>query len=292
MSQIDMYFKFPSGREYRIPVIPSEISVRDGANWHRVEVLGLGEVALPAFRKAQEISFSSFFPYQYDAGYCQYPELIHPADAANQFRNVLGTPGVRPIVVRFTIIEEYEEGVWTTWIDDDFSIDEFVQQFKAQELTDLHYTMTLHSARIPTLRSTGALADNIGTQKPYPMVGRTGSVKKAKVVPTGATPASVSRPRISPTNLQLQQGITIEDVNPHLTGLKSTIDPTSPVGGSHYSYINPDGGEFGVDSSPEVTMSEGTDNNALGNYIDPGTIESVQLLRDEYVNNGAVVIDS
>ncbi len=292
-SQIDMFFRFPTGMEFRVPVIPKEIQISDGSIWHRINVLGLGEIAIPAFRKTMEISFTSFFPYLYDPGYCQYgglaqTPLMHPADASNLFNVAMGTKGVRPSIVRFLMIEEYAAGIWTTWIDDLFAIESFTKTHKS--MVDQDYTILLRSVRTATLQATGALEDNIGTQKPHPV--RSGTVDPNLEVTTGDTTTRIG-PRMSPTNWQLTGGVDPSDVSNKLAGGgtytdKFAPDKTQPIGGSAYSATDPDAQDWGNDSSASVTLSNNVSNNYIGNpnapYLDPG-----YTVRDEYVNRGGTL---
>ena len=58
------------GSRIRIPVVPAEYIVTSEQDNTSVTVCNLGEVTLRGKRKLQQISFSSFFPRQYDSGYC------------------------------------------------------------------------------------------------------------------------------------------------------------------------------------------------------------------------------
>lgn len=292
-SFIDIYFRFPN-LEFRIPVIPAEITINDGSEWYRVPVQGLGEVALPAFRKPQEISFSSFFPYQYDPGYCQYSDLLHPADAWDLFNVAMGHEDVRPQIVRVLIVEEYESGVWTTWIDEEFAIESFQRAHRAGNLVDIYYQITIRSVKTATLRATGALADNIGTQKPHPV--RTGTEDPNHDVTTGDTGNRITRPVVSPTNLQLAGGVDPRNVSKSLTGFDPSknligVDTTQPIGGSKYStdLTNPDALKWGSDSSAKVTMTPWNGQEQLGDYITQFDYVPQQITRDEYVNNGGII---
>lgn len=65
-------------RRVRIPVLPSEYSVSSSQNNTVVNVIGLGDVVLKGKRGLRTISFSSFFPKRYDAGYCEYSSIRSP----------------------------------------------------------------------------------------------------------------------------------------------------------------------------------------------------------------------
>ncbi len=58
------------GNRVRIPVLPSEYTVTSEQDNTSVTVCNLGEVTLRGKRKLRQVTFSSFFPKQYDPGYC------------------------------------------------------------------------------------------------------------------------------------------------------------------------------------------------------------------------------
>lgn len=62
---------------FRFPIIPSEYTVSSDSGNETVTVNALGEVDLGGKRKLRAISFSSFFPKNYDT-YCSYRNLTDP----------------------------------------------------------------------------------------------------------------------------------------------------------------------------------------------------------------------
>lgn len=62
---------------FRFPVIPPEYKFSSDSGNEIVTVNALGEVDLGGKRKLRAISFSSFFPKNYDT-YCSYRNLIAP----------------------------------------------------------------------------------------------------------------------------------------------------------------------------------------------------------------------
>ncbi len=59
-----------NGTRLRIPVLPSEYTVTSEQENTSVTICNLGEVNLLGKQKLRSISFSSFFPNQYDESYC------------------------------------------------------------------------------------------------------------------------------------------------------------------------------------------------------------------------------
>lgn len=77
-----------TGDYLEIPVIPEKVSYKDGdAKYDAFTVVNLGEVAFPSGVALDGLSWSSFFPGRYDAGYCRKIELLKPT----QYRNILST---------------------------------------------------------------------------------------------------------------------------------------------------------------------------------------------------------
>lgn len=65
-------------KKIRIPVLPPEYKVTSAQHNTTVNVIGLGEITLKGKRGLQEISFSSFFPKQYDSSYCDFSNIKSP----------------------------------------------------------------------------------------------------------------------------------------------------------------------------------------------------------------------
>lgn len=131
-------------RAIRIPVLPSEYTVTSAQNNTTVNVIGLGEVTLKGKRGLREISFSSFFPFNYDSSYCEYRDIRSPrayVDAIEKMKRV----GTVRLMITGTLnlrctIESFE------WGENDGT-------------GDISYTLTLKEYRAP---STGVSSVVIG----------------------------------------------------------------------------------------------------------------------------------
>ena len=73
-----MWLKGGTG-SLRLPVLPSSYSVTGQQMNTIVTVNGLGEILLKGKRGLYEISFSSFFPLEYDSSYCSYRGFPSPS---------------------------------------------------------------------------------------------------------------------------------------------------------------------------------------------------------------------
>ncbi len=65
-------------RRFRFPVIPGEYSVTTERNVDTVNVNAIGETDLLGKCGLRTVTFSSFFPKNYDSGYCEYSSLRSP----------------------------------------------------------------------------------------------------------------------------------------------------------------------------------------------------------------------
>lgn len=69
------------GKELRLPVNPSEIRFQFEKQRQTVNIINIGEVDFTSGQRIQEISFSSFFPQEYDSSYCRFPSIPNPLQA-------------------------------------------------------------------------------------------------------------------------------------------------------------------------------------------------------------------
>ncbi|MEM3453456.1 MAG: hypothetical protein QW835_07540, partial [Candidatus Hadarchaeum sp.] len=82
---MDFYLIDPAGPTLHLPVNPiGDITIRREKQYETVNIINIGEVDFPTGEKLKEISFSSFFPAEYDPSYCRYPDLPDPQEAMNQ----------------------------------------------------------------------------------------------------------------------------------------------------------------------------------------------------------------
>ncbi len=71
------------GSSFQFPVNPQEISIKRDKKIETVDILNLGEIDFSNGQKIQEISFSSFFPRDYDSSYCSVSSLSDPVEYMN-----------------------------------------------------------------------------------------------------------------------------------------------------------------------------------------------------------------
>lgn len=101
---MDIYLIPPTGSQLHIPVNPDEITAKGTKKIETVNIINIGDIDFPVGDERSGISFSSFFPVEYDSSYCRYAGIPSPDDALNMLINwrIAGKP-VR-LLVTDTII--------------------------------------------------------------------------------------------------------------------------------------------------------------------------------------------
>lgn len=100
-----------------------------------VNILSLGEVDFTTGEKLKEISFSSFFPAEYDPSYCRYPDLPDPQQAMNQLTAWTAAKGPVRLIITGTIINVL------------VLVTAFPTYFRGGEPGDVYYDLTLRTWR-------------------------------------------------------------------------------------------------------------------------------------------------
>ncbi|MFZ5688682.1 MAG: LysM peptidoglycan-binding domain-containing protein [Bacillota bacterium] len=139
---MDIFLIDPAGAQLRLPVNPSEIQIRREKNFETVNILNIGEIDFPNGEKVKEITFSSFFPKEYDSSYCRYPDIPDPQEAMNQL--TAWTMGSKPVRLLIT----------DTPINVLVQISAHTSMFKGGEPGDIYYDLTCRTWREVKVRTT------------------------------------------------------------------------------------------------------------------------------------------
>ncbi|ANF95978.1 LysM peptidoglycan-binding domain-containing protein [Paenibacillus bovis] len=86
---MDIYLIDGTRNFFHFPVNPEEISISRSKGYETINMLEYGEFDFTIGDKIKEISFSSFFPKDYDPSYCRYSNLPAPQAATNQLNHFL-----------------------------------------------------------------------------------------------------------------------------------------------------------------------------------------------------------
>jgi len=143
---MDFYLIDPAGPTLHLPVNPGEVVIRREKHYETVNIINIGEVDFPAGEKVKEITFSSFFPAEYDPSYCRYVNLPDPQEAMNQL--TAWTVGKKP--VRLIITE--------TIINVLVLVTAHVTTFKGGEPGDVYFDLTCRTWREVKVRTAAEAA--------------------------------------------------------------------------------------------------------------------------------------
>lgn len=120
-SKIEIWFKDRHNLYLQIPVNPEVISIDSPFNVNTVNIASLGDIAIAGERGLKTISFSSFFPRDYNPTYCEFEGGIEPfkwveiierwRDDRRNIRLIVGgTPLSIPVFVSSFTIEPERAG--------------------------------------------------------------------------------------------------------------------------------------------------------------------------------------
>lgn len=87
-----------STKRFQLPVIPSEYTVTGERGDESVDINSIGEVDLAGSRKLRQVSWSCFFPSEYDGSYCQYGGLKSPRKSVELIEQMMHAGPVKVII--------------------------------------------------------------------------------------------------------------------------------------------------------------------------------------------------
>jgi nucleoid-associated protein YgaU len=167
---MQFWLSMSSGDRLQLPVNPESYEVSMDVNHNDSEVVNLGEVTQMGNAGLKSISLSSFFPRDYDSGFCEYLKIPKPIDAVRKIEHWAKTK--RPILVSITGTNVYFKA----------SIRNFTYSEKGGEVGDIYYTIELKEYRAPKIRKydpTKKVTKPVDPKRPTPEIpGGKYTVKK------------------------------------------------------------------------------------------------------------------
>lgn len=120
MGRIQFWFNV-NGERFQLPVNPESITVLSSFGFEDVEITSLGEFTVIGNRQLQTLEFSSFFPRDYSAIYCDTTDVRNPFDYIKALENarderkpvrfsITGTPINLPVTIRDISFEPEKAG--------------------------------------------------------------------------------------------------------------------------------------------------------------------------------------
>lgn len=190
---VDITIKDENGTYLILPVTPEYITYEDGSGTPvTVSVLNIGNVDFYNGTELDTLTFSSFFPARYDAGYCRYVNLKKPTDYRNQISSWKGGNSA-------SYVEEaahLQVIIPAAGINKAMKIDKFSWEFKGFE-GDLYYSITFKEDKriAPIQMSSGVvIAEETRPAEPVPEIVQEvkKEIEKGSVVKFKGGPVYVS----------------------------------------------------------------------------------------------------
>ncbi|MET3937969.1 nucleoid-associated protein YgaU [Paenibacillus sp. PvP094] len=141
---IQMEFTLKDGTtSFRFPVKPEELTISRSKGYETINMLEYGEFDFAQGEKVKEITFSSFFPKEYDASYCMYEPVPDPRVAMN----ILNTFLVSKKPLRFIISN--------TGVNVPVYLISHNTTFRGGESEDIYFDITLRTWRDSKVEKVG-----------------------------------------------------------------------------------------------------------------------------------------
>ena len=120
-SSIEIWLKDRNNIYKQFPVNPEVVSRESPFDFTTVKIASLGDIIVPGERGLKKYSFSSFFPRDYNASYCEYENFMEPWKWVEQIENwrdtrlnirliITGTPISVPVFVEEFSLEPEKAG--------------------------------------------------------------------------------------------------------------------------------------------------------------------------------------
>lgn len=129
---------------FQFPVNPEEVNISRSKGYETINMLEHGEFDFAQGEKVKEITFSSFFPKEYDESYCTLTDIPDPRVAMN----VLNTFLISKKPLRFIISE--------TGVNVPVFLISLNSSFRGGETGDIYFDLTLRTWRDSKVEKVGS----------------------------------------------------------------------------------------------------------------------------------------
>lgn len=134
---LEFWLQYSKTSLFRFPVNPSEVSLGSiGRNNEVVEVARLGEVSIFGTEKLEEVTFSSFFPRDYNPTYCEYAKIRTPL----WYHNTIKRWANYEAPIRIIIGEDSKDDGYINML---CTVSDYKITEKGGEVGDIYFDITL-----------------------------------------------------------------------------------------------------------------------------------------------------
>lgn len=153
---MDFYLSAPPAPELHLPVNPEKVTIRREKLADVVNIINLGEVEFPYGEKVKEITFSSFFPKEYDSSYCRYPDIPDPQEAMNKLTAWMMSRQPVRLMITETIVNVL------------VLLSAHTTTFRGGEPGDVYFNLTCHAWQELKVRTAAEISAALQGAEPRP----------------------------------------------------------------------------------------------------------------------------
>ncbi|MFX4261041.1 LysM peptidoglycan-binding domain-containing protein [Pelotomaculum propionicicum] len=153
---MDFYLIDPAGPEFHFPVNPAKVTIRREKLTDVVNIINLGQVEFPHGEKVKEITFSSFFPKEYDSSYCRYPDIHDPQEAMNKLTAWMMSKKPVRLMITETIVNVL------------VLVSAHTTTFRGGEPGDVYFDLTCHAWQELKVRTAAEISVALQGAEPRP----------------------------------------------------------------------------------------------------------------------------
>lgn len=162
---MEIYLFYGNKKYFHFPVNPEEIHFSRSKGYETVNMLQHGEFDFPQGDKIKEISFSSFFPKEYDPSYCRFTKIPDPMAAVNVLNRFL----VSAEPIRLVISH--------TGINVPVYLITYESSFRGGEPGDIYFDLTFRTWRDAKLQTKSGGSGKTAARADLKTIGKTYIVK-------------------------------------------------------------------------------------------------------------------
>lgn len=162
MSTLKFVLSYNNGAEsLQLPVNPERVNVSSPRGYEDIEVTQLGEYTVIGNAKLREVSFTSFFPREYNESYCEYAGFLPPWEIVKMIERWINSG--KP--VRFVLSGQIYGESYSEIINMPVTIREFQYHEEAGAVGDVGYDITLKEFRFVQFRRLTTTTNEDGTEE-------------------------------------------------------------------------------------------------------------------------------
>ena len=155
---IQVWLEASTKDKIRLPVIPTDLVIGYSWGWRAVDLANAKQYLVGGAKQLDVVSMSSFFPKDYNAGYCEFSNLTNPKTLVNQIKKWASD---RKTIKLIFIGADFD-------YKQDMVITSFQPELKGGVANEIQWSMELTQNYRPTIKQTKVKQSIVSKPKPKP----------------------------------------------------------------------------------------------------------------------------